>query len=327
MKVAVVVPVRDAEALLADCLATVEAQTRPADEILVVVAPSRDATGDLAAKIAGPSTVVLDNPPGDRGSAINRALDETDADVIAMVDAQARLAPDYLETAVAALDRHRADVIGGPMRPQGRTAFGRAMAAALRSPFGIGNSQFHFAGEAREAESVYLGVYRSSVFERVGRYNAALLRTEDDDLNARARDAGLRIWLDPAIRSTYMCRDSLGAIWRQYHGYGYWKVALATLRPGAIRLRHLVPALFVADLGVTALISMLLWWPALPLVLLAYFGAAWVAALLGPADGPDARLLFPLVTLTMHLAYGTGTLRGLLDWPRLRALVRRGAAP
>lgn len=322
MNLAVVVPVRDAQHLLGDCLAAVNDQTRPADAIVIVVAPSRDETRALAGQHSGPATVVLDNPAGDRGSAINRALDYTDADVIAMVDAQARLAPDYFETALAALERHQANVVGGPMRPLGRTTVGWAMAAALRSPFGIGDSQFHFAGPAREVESVYLGIYRSSVFERVGRYNPALLRTEDDDMNTRVREAGMRIWIDPAIRSTYLCRDSIPDIWRQYHGYGYWKVALATARPGAIRARHLVPAVFVLGVSGAGAVSAFLWSPALPLLAGSYLAAAGTAAILADVEGLPARLVFPIVTLTMHLAYGFGTLRGLIAWPRLKALVR-----
>src|SRR5205823_5556409 len=136
--------------------------------------------------------------------------------------------------------------------------------------FGSGGSQFHLDGEPREVESVYLGVYRARTFNRVGWYNPALLRTEDDDLNWRIRDAGLRIWLDPAIRSTYLCRDTLGGVWRQYHAYGLWKVALATLRPGAIHPRHLVPAAFVLALIGAAVISLSWWWPALPLLLAVY---------------------------------------------------------
>jgi hypothetical protein len=127
---------------------------------------------------------------------------------------------------------------------------GQAMAAALRSPFGVGDSQFHYEGEAREVESVYLGVYRTDAFRRVGCYNTALLRTEDDDLNARIRAAGMKIWLDPAIRSTYLCRNRLSDIWRQYFGYGYWKVGLASVRRDALRARHMVPALFVTAAGV-----------------------------------------------------------------------------
>lgn len=325
MRVAIILPVRNAEALLPDCLAAVTSQTRAADEVFIVVAPSNDGTIALARRLAGPSQVVRDNPAGDRGSAINIALTESRSDVIAMVDDRSRLAPDYLETALIALERHAADVVGGPMRPHGRSAIGRAMAMALQSSFGIGDSQFHFAGKARKAESVYLGVYRRSVFAAVGRYSPVLQRTEDDDMNARIREAGLQIWLDPAIRSTYLCRGSFGAIWRQYHGYGYWKVGLAAARPRAIRLRHLIPAGFVLALVAAAVISFAWWPPALPLLFASYFLTGWVAALLAPRCGVVERLLFPFITLTMHLAYGTGTLTALLAWPHLRSLVRRGA--
>jgi succinoglycan biosynthesis protein ExoA len=325
VRVGVLLPARNAGSLLLDCLAAVQRQTRAPDEVLVVVGPSADDTASVAHRLAGPTVHVLDNPAGDRGSAINVALAASNSDVVAIVDAQARIGPDYLERALAVMERIDAAVVGGPMRPVGRTPIGRAMAAALQSPFGIGDSQFHFAGTAREVESVYLGVYRASVFTSVGGYNPALLRTEDDDLNWRVRAAGLRIWLDPAIHSTYLCRDSLGAIWRQYHGYGYWKVALATMRPGAIRMRHLVPAVFVLALLGAMLVSIIASWPVLPLLVGAYVVAAVVAGAVTPADGLVARLLFPLVTLTMHVAYGTGTLRGLLAWSRLRSLVRDGA--
>ena len=326
MKLAVVIPARNAAALLDTCIRAVLDQTRPADELLIVVAPSADATEEVATTFAQGNVRVLQNPSGDRGSAINRALDSTDADLLAMVDAQAWLAPDYLKAAERGLADAEVALVGGPMRPRGRGAIGEAMAAALGSPFGVGDSQFHFfRGNARDVESVYLGVYRRSAFDRVGNYNPALLRTEDDDLNARIRAAGMRIRLDPAIRSVYQCRESLGAIWQQYYGYGFWKVALATIRPEAIRPRHVIPALFVVAAAASGVVSLVWWWPALPTVLIGYLAVAWVAAALDRGQSLRGRAFFPLVTLTMHLAYGIGTLRGILAWSRLKAQVRRGA--
>jgi glycosyltransferase involved in cell wall biosynthesis/SAM-dependent methyltransferase len=320
--VAVVVPALNAAALLPDCLDAIRAQTNRASEILVVVAPSADGTLELARRLA--DVTVLENPAGDRGSALNIALAHSRADVLAFVDAQARIAPDYLERALIALEEQGAAVAGGPMRPVGRTTVGRAMALALQTGFGSGGSQFHLDGEAREVESVYLGVYRADLFDRVGWYNPALLRTEDDDLNWRIRAAGQRIWLDPAIRSVYLCRDTFAGIWRQYHGYGLWKVALATLRPGAIRLRHLVPAAFVLALLVGAVVSLLWWWPALPLLLAVYLMLAFAAVRRAPKGGSSEWQLYPLVTLTMHLGYGIGSLQGLVLWPLLHRRAQAG---
>jgi GT2 family glycosyltransferase len=322
VSIAVVIPVRNGAHLLADCISAIAAQTRPPDEVLVVVGPSRDGTRELAQQMAGDALRVLDNPDGDRASAINVALAATDAGLVALVDAQARIGPGYLQHAAEVLSDRSVAVVGGPMRPVGSTTVGRAMAAALQSPFGVGDSQFHFAGTARDVESVYLGVYRRAVFDRVGPYNPALLRTEDDDLNARIREAGMRIRLDPSIQSTYRCRESLADIWRQYHGYGFWKVALATIRPSAIRRRHLVPAAFVLSLAIGGVVAILGWWQ--PLLV---FGTAWALVALiftirAPASGVAARALFPVVALTMHLAYGVGTLWGATRWPQLAKRVR-----
>jgi succinoglycan biosynthesis protein ExoA len=325
MRVAVLIPARNAEKLLRECVAAVRGQTFPPDAVVIVVAPSDDGTEREAELLAGGVTRVLDNPAGDRASGLNLALDDVDADLVAMVDAQATLAPDYLEAAVRVLSDSAVAVAGGPMRPQGRSPVGRAMAVALRSPFGVGDSQFHFAGAARDVDSVYLGVYRADVLRRVGRYNVALLRTEDDDLNTRIRMAGFRIRLDPAIRSAYRCRETLGAIWRQYFGYGYWKVALATIRSGALRPRHAVPAAFVVGLAVTSFLALAGWWLPLAIIGGAWLALAVAAAVVAPADGPDARLLFPVVALTMHVAYGIGTLAAITSLRRLRAIVRAGA--
>lgn len=321
-RIAAVIPARNAAAHLAECVASIRAQTRGVDETWIVIGPSTDGTEQIARGLADETTSIADNPPGDRGSAINRALDLTSADIVVLVDAQARLQPDYVERAIEAMERSDAAVVGGPMRPEGRTVVGRAMAIALRSAFGVGDSQFHFAGEARFVESVYLGVYRATAFERAGRYHPALLRTEDDDLNARIREAGLRIWLDPAIRSTYLCRNRLADIWAQYHGYGYWKVALATIRPGEIRFRHAVPALFAFILVAAALVTASAWWPALPLLVAAYAVAGWLAALLAGGRELPVLVVFPLVTGAMHLGYGVGTIMGLLRLRTLRRIAR-----
>ena len=322
MSVTVVVPVRNGASLLVECLEAILGQTSPAQEVILVVAPSTDTTRQVADSLAHGSVRVLDNPAGDRGSGINVALEATTTDLVAMVDAQSRLASDYLEAAGRVLREPGVAVAGGPMRPMGTSAVGQAMAAALRSPFGVGDSQFHFADSARDVESVYLGVYRRSAFDEVGRYNPSLLRTEDDDLNARIRAAGLRIRLDPAIRSTYRCRETLGDIWRQYSGYGYWKVALAAVRPSAIRPRHLAPASFAVALAVAVVLGLAGSWVPMLLVVAAWLVAGIVFALAAPADSIMARALFPVVALVMHLAYGIGTIAALVSWPRLARQVR-----
>ncbi len=308
--------------MLPGCLETIDAQTAPPGRIHLVVAPSQDSTAAIArsAWSRDPRVLVTENPAGDRGSALNVALDllDPETEVVAMVDAQSRLAPDYLERSAVVLEETGAAVVGGPMRPQGTTPVGRAIAAALRSRLGVGDSAFHFDGAAADVDSVYLGVYRRSVLDSVGRYAPDLLRTEDDDMNARIRAAGGRIRLDPSIRSTYLGRQTLGGVFRQFHGYGFWKVALAAKRPDAIRWRHLVPAAFVAGLVICAIVSITIWPLAFPTLLVAYVGVLLSTGLSRTEVPLVSRLLFPLAVAAMHFGYGAGSWQAILSgmWRR-----------
>jgi succinoglycan biosynthesis protein ExoA len=310
----VIVPARDAAALLEDCLGAIARQTRPPDRVFVVVGRSGDATDVVARRLAAawPSVQVLVNPAGDRGSALNEGLERSTADWVAMVDAQSRLEPYYLEAAVGAAERTDAAVVGGAMRPWAPGVVGGAIAAALRSRFGVGDSRFHDAAAEGRVESVYLGVYRRTMLDLVGRYDTRLLRTEDDDMNARVRAAGGLIWLDPAVRSTYLCRDNLAGLVRQYHGYGFWKARFLRQRPSELRFRHVVPSAFLVAVVAAVGVSLAVWPPALPLLAAIYLVAALAATIGQPYLAPLSRLTFPLATATMHLAYGAGFLRGLL---------------
>jgi glycosyltransferase involved in cell wall biosynthesis len=311
MRIDVIVPVRNGAALLPGCLEAIRGQTLAPGRIHVSVAPSSDATAWIVEALAqaDPRIAVHDNPAGDRGSALNVAIAALGPDVeaVAMVDAQSRPAPDYLERAAAVLEATGAAVAGGPMRPSSAGLVGAAIAAALTSRAGVGDSGFHFEGEARDAESVYLGVYRRSVLDAVGLYDPRLVRTEDDDMNARIRATGGRIRLDPSIRSTYLGRTTLGALYRQYFWYGHSKVSLAATRPDAIRPRHLAPAVLVAGLAGAAGVSALGWRPALPLAAGGYLALLTGAAWLGRGRRLSARLVMPLALATMHLGYGIGS--------------------
>ncbi len=322
MQIDVVVPLRDAAALLPGCLEAIRAQTLSPGRIHLVVGPSRDATLEVArsARSRDSRVLVSENPAGDRGSALNVALAALDpeTDAVAMVDAQSRIDPAYLERSAVVLDETGAAVVGGSMHPIGTSPMGEAIAAALSSPVGVGDSSFHFEGGARDVDSVYLGVYRRTVLDAVGPYDPRLLRTEDDDMNARIRAAGGRIRLDPSIRSTYIGRQTLGALFRQYHGYGYWKVALVAKRRDAIRARHLVPAAFVLALALAGTVSLVAWPAALPLLFALYLAALTLVGLAMVKLPLQSRLLFPMAAAAMHLGYGIGTWQALLQgrWRR-----------
>jgi GT2 family glycosyltransferase len=201
---------------------------------------------------------------------------------------------------------------------------GRAIGYAMSSPFGMGNGRFHYLDREEYVDTVYLGAFRREVLDELGGYDEDLTRNQDDELNYRIRAAGHRILLSPAIVSTYTPRESLPALWRQYHGFGFWKVRVMEAHPGSIGLRHLAPPALV--LGLAGSLSLLLLTRrklfAIPLAVYALFIGA--GTLREARQHDRAVALLPAVFPTIHIAYGVGFVTGALALLRRRGGGGRG---
>lgn len=206
------------------------------------------------------------------------------------------------------------------MTGRGTTPVGRAMALAMSHPFGVGTARFRFARRREEVDTVYLGAFPRRLFAEVGGFNEALVRNQDYEMNWRIREAGGKVVVDPRIRSTYVTRSTLGAIWRQYRDYGYWKARMLRLHPRSLRARQVVAPLFVIAIGASAAaagaaalgLAPRLALSPLPLLVAGYLGAdLLVAAALAARRGwellPPLLVVFP----TLHLAWGIGFLSGI----------------
>src|SRR5260370_37006993 len=127
------------------------------------------------------------------------------------------------------------------MAAEGVTPFERAVGRAMPSKVGVGEARFRAGGDAGQAESVYLGVFRRAAIDRVGGYNEAFLRAQDWEMNHRIRAAGGTVWFQPRMRVSYRPRADLRALCSQYFHYGRWRRVVAREHPGTISPRYLAP--------------------------------------------------------------------------------------
>ncbi len=310
----VVLPTLNERGFVTDCLASLLAQDYPAiDEILVVDGGSEDGTRDLAGAF-GDSIRVVDNPRVTAAAAMNVGLAEAANDLVVRVDAHSVYAPDYVRRSVEALQESGADVVGGPMRPVGRTAFGRAVAAVTTSPVGIGNGRFHYAEEAQDVETVYLGTYRKSAVEAVDGWDETELQwaAEDQELHYRLRLEGRRIRLDPGIRSSYFPRQTPSALWRQYVNYGLCKASTLKKHRTLPYWRPLAPAALLAGTAAAVAVGVATRRPAVAVApVVAWSGLAGVAAArMGEDQGVAPHRAFAALAIC-HWGYGLGFWRGI----------------
>jgi hypothetical protein len=323
--VSVIMPVRDEQRHLAEAVGHVLAQEYPAEiEVVLAVGPSRDATEEIAQRLAAadPRVTVVPNPSGLIPAANNAAIKASRHPIVARVDGHALIPPGYLRQAVATLQETGADNVGGIMAAEGATPFEQAVAWAMTSPAGVGSARFHTGGRAGPADSVYLGVYRRTALEQVGGYDEGYLRAEDWEMNHRIRQAGGLIWFQPRLRVTYRPRATVAALARQYFHYGRWRRVVSRQHAGTINLRYLAPPATVLAIaagvvaGLAGLVGGVLGpWPGLSWLTLGFLAPAVYLAGILAVTATAARSLsgqalarLPVALVTMHMAWGIGFL-------------------
>ncbi|MGD0085449.1 MAG: glycosyltransferase family 2 protein, partial [Acidimicrobiales bacterium] len=209
--VTVGIPVLNEEIHLATCLDGVIGQSYPnIVEVLVADGGSTDLTRAIAENYPDNRVTLLDNPRRRRPAGLNVAIAAATGEIFVRVDARTRLAPDYVERCVTALERTGAAIVGGPMRFTSTTAAERGVQAAMTSRLGAGPAQFRRETDhGAFVDTVYLGAYRLDTIRQLGGYDEWFGGNEDAELAWRAQAAG-GVYLDPDIRSTYAVREGLG---------------------------------------------------------------------------------------------------------------------
>ena len=253
--VTVVVPARNEEAFIGDCLESILASQHRNLQVLVVDGASDDRTVEIvrACSDRDPRVSVVDNPDRLIPIGLNRALAAAEGAWLVRVDAHATIPPDYVGRAVAHLRSGRWGAVGGRKDGVGTTAAGRAVAAAMASRFGVGGSTYHHGTDQTEVDHVPFGAYPVALARRLGGWDERLAVNQDFEFDRRIRESGQRILFDPALRIDWHCRQRVVDLFRQYRRYGQGKVTVMALHPGSVRLRHLAaPALVLWLVGGSA---------------------------------------------------------------------------
>lgn len=278
-------------------------------EVILSVGPSHDDTSEIAAALerSDPRVVLVANPSGRTPDALNRAVEVATGDVIVRVDGHAEIGDDYLATAVATLLETGADNVGGIMDARGVTTFERAVAVAMKSPVGVGNSRFHVGGEAGPSDTVYLGAFRADTIRRIGGYDTRYTRAQDWELNHRIRESGGLVYFTPKLKVVYRPRSSVRSLARQYYDYGRWRRVVARRHRGTINARYLAAPSMV--IGVAGAVILGAWRPEALAVPGAYLAGTILAGVhISRAEPQQVRALTPLVLMTMHWSWGVGFL-------------------
>ena len=233
--------------------------------------------------------------------ALNQGIKISKGDPIIRLDAHTVYDSNYYEEILKTFKHTGADIVGGPMRAIGNTSFQKVVAYCTSSVFGIGNSKIHSENFKGETDHVYLGSWRRNLFDDVGYFDEQLKRNQDDEFHYRSKSKGKIIFLNPEIISFYYPRSSIKSLINQYFQYGLYKPLVLWKVKSAVKVRHIIPSLFVLYLISLYFLYMPYYFAVLILyiIILFYFS---IRCKLGIWE----ILLSVLVYPTLHVSYGLG---------------------
>jgi len=326
-EISIIIPCYNEERFIAGALEQLVKQSCDASfEIVVVDGASTDETRrvieNFAANHKGVSLRVIDNPARHIPTALNLGIRAARGDLIVRMDAHSAPSTNYVSRCAELLRAQRAAIVGMPwhIKPGADSSMGRAIAAAVSHPLGAGDAKYRLPGTTSQfVDTVPFGAFHKSLWEQLGGFNEKLLTNEDYDFNYRVRKQGGNILLDNEAHSDYFARPRLSDLARQYLRYGIWKARMVKLHPSSIKLRQLVPPLFVIGLILSAVLSFfsLFFVGVLGLVLGIYLALVLLVSLqLAIRENTLSLALYlPFTFIVIHLYWGCGFLIGLA-WPQ-----------
>jgi cellulose synthase/poly-beta-1,6-N-acetylglucosamine synthase-like glycosyltransferase len=228
--VSVIVPARNEAGVIADVIGDLVRQrygpaTTPRFEVLVVDDDSTDGTGAAATRAAqaagAPDGLVRVLPRAvtkgtrTKGAALEAASEHARGEIVAAVDADTRVGPDFLRQIVQAWQRDAtAAAIQARREPTNAghswltSAQGEEQIMDLASQ--CGRRQAEGTAELR-GNGMFV---RRETLDRVGGWNPAAI-TEDLELSTRLAAAGEHVALAPEVAVGEEAVETLGALWWQ----------------------------------------------------------------------------------------------------------------
>lgn len=245
--VTVVIPARNEAQFIAACLDSVLAQRYENVEVLVVDGDSSDGTQAIVRDYCERDGRVrlLANPARIVPTGLNRALEAAAGAWLVRIDAHSTVPPDYVDVALERLRTGRWGGVGGRKNGKGITPSGRAVAAAMSSRFGVGDSVYHYGTQPIEVDHIPFGAYPTWVARSIGGWSEHLVVNQDFEFDYRLRSNGYKLLFDPQLRIDWHCRQSIRDLFRQYLRYGRGKFVVMAENPDSIQPRHLAAPLLV----------------------------------------------------------------------------------
>ena len=318
MKVSIIITARNEEKYLPMLFEDILNQTFPLQNIEVVLMDSNstDNTRLVMEEFKKNNEIlsvqIVTNERQIQAAGFNEGVKHATGDVVLKIDAHSRIPTDFVQKNVDEI-LAGAYVCGGnrPTVVDSDDDFSKTLHIVEESALGSSIANYRKSDVKRKVNSIFHGMYRKEVFDKVGLADERLLRTEDNEFHYRVRKAGYDIIFNPEIESYQYIRPTFTKMIQQKFANGYWIGLTSHVCRDCLSLFHFGPGVFVATLLVLMMLTLVSFVPLLTVVFL------YLLAVLGLSIFEISKqkfnptlLLIPFIMIAIHFAYGVGTIKG-----------------
>lgn len=237
--VSIVIPTRNEESNIENCLKAVFEQSYKNFEVIVADAYSKDKTVWLAQKY---NVKIVYNKYLIRAGACNAGIEVAKGEYIAFTDADCIPYKDWLEKLVDNMNDNVLSLAGATKYSIGNGIWIKSINLALGTLIGSGNSIQYRGYDSKHEINSPSGcncMYRKQDLIDVGMFDTSISGGEDDNLNSRLKDKGKSYYIPEAIVFHNHKMQGLKQYIKRMFKYGKWKI-----ENKATNIRGISPALF-----------------------------------------------------------------------------------
>ena len=190
--------------------------------------------------------VLLKNPKVILSAGMNVGIKAARGECILKVDCHSHITDNFIENNVKIIEEGE-DVCGGP-RPniiENADNFSKTLLLVEENMFGSGIADYRKKTTKKYVSSVFQGMYKKSIFDKIGLLDEKVGRVEDNELHYRIRKNGYKIRYSNDILSYQYTRPTLKRMLKQKYSNGYWIGKVSHVYPKAFSIFHFVPLAFV----------------------------------------------------------------------------------